>query len=177
MGGMFMVMVATQNFHAVDRLLASPAPQAAQQIQTLGGRDAARMFLRYHSSELNRFYFQTWEGIQIGLGLVLLLALARGGTRTSQLLCVAMLLIVCAQHWGLTPQIVQVGRAIDFISPAASDQQRDHFWRLHTLYSSSEVGKELLGLILGVLLIRKSRRNTLKSSPLESFSTPAGHTR
>src|SRR5712675_1776807 len=75
-GSLFMVMVATQNFHAVDRLLAAPAPEPAQRIETLVGRDAARMFLRYHSSELNRFYFATWERVQIGLGLLLLLMLS-----------------------------------------------------------------------------------------------------
>ena len=73
--------------------------------------------------------------------------------------------------------LVQVGRAIDFISPAASDPQRDYFWRLHSLYSSSEVGKEILGLILAVILIRKSRQSESKSQSVESFSAPVGHTR
>jgi hypothetical protein len=153
-GSLFMVMVATQNFHAVDRLLAAPAPEAAQRIETLGGRDAARMFLRYHSSELNRFYFATWERVQIGLGLLLLLMLSRGNL-VDRLLCVFMLAIVLAGRWWLTPEIIQVGRAIDWIPQAASDPQRDYFWKLHSIYSACEVAKQLAGLTLAIRLIKK----------------------
>jgi hypothetical protein len=85
-------MMATQNFRAVDRLLASPAPEAAERIQSLGGRDGARMFL-YHSSELNRFYFASWEWAQIALGVALLVTLWRGGM-AERILCLAMLAIV-----------------------------------------------------------------------------------
>jgi hypothetical protein len=152
--GLFMALVATQNFHAVDRLLAAPAPEAAERIQTLGGKDAARVFLRYHSSELNRFYFATWERAQIVLGLALLLLLSRGGM-TDRLLCVAMLAIVLAGRWWLTPEITQVGRAIDWIPQAASDPQRTYFWKLHGIYSSCEVAKQLLGLALAIHLIKK----------------------
>ena len=152
--GLFMAMVATQNFRAVDRLLASPSPEAAERIQTLGGRDAARAFLRYHSSELNRFYFAAWERVQIGLGFLLLLLLSRG-SMVDRLLCVAMLAIVLAGRWWLTPEITQVGRAIDWISPAASDPQRDYFWRLHSIYSSCEVAKQLVGIVLAIRLIIK----------------------
>ena len=152
---LFMVMVATQNFRAVDRLLASPAPEAAERIHTLGGKDAARMFLRYHSSELNRFYFANWEWAQIALGLALLVARWRGGV-TDRLLCLAMLAIVLAGRWVLTPEITLVGRAIDWISPAASDPRRDYFWKLHGIYSFLEVTKQLLGLALTIRLIRQN---------------------
>jgi hypothetical protein len=155
-GALFMVMVATQNFRAVDRLLASPAPAAAERIQTLGGRDAARMFLRYHSSELNRFYFATWERVQIDLGFLLLLLLSRGNM-ADRLLCVAMLAIVLAGRWWLTPEITLVGRAIDWIPQAASDPQRDYFWKLHSMYSAAEVTKQLIGLALAIRLIKRTK--------------------
>ena len=151
---LFMVMVATQNFRAVDRLLAAPAAEAAQRIEALGGRDAARMFLRHQASELNRYYFAMWERAQIALGLALLLMLSRG-SMTDRLVCVGMLAIVLAGRWWLTPEIIQVGRAIDWISQAASDPQRDYFWKLHGIYSTAEVTKQLLGLVLAIRLIRK----------------------
>lgn len=153
-----MVMVATQNFRAVDRLLAAPGAEAAQRIETLGGKDGARMFLRYHSSELNRFYFANWEWAQIGLGLALLLALWRGAGVADRLLCVAMLAIVLTVRWLFTPEITLVGRAIDWISPAASDPRRDYFWKLHSIYSFLEVTKQLLGLALTIRLLRKQAK-------------------
>src|SRR5579862_6752593 len=152
-GALFMVLVATQNFHAVDRLLAAPAPAAAERIQTVGGRDAARMFLRYHSSELNRFYFATSEQAQIVLGLALLLLVWRNGL-ADRLLCLAMLAIVLAGRLWLTPEITLVGRLIDWIPPAASDPRRDYFWKLHGIYSAAEVTKQVLGVALAIRLIK-----------------------
>jgi hypothetical protein len=151
---LFMVMVATQNFRAVDRLLAAPGAEASQRIESLGGKDAARMFLRYHSSELNRLYFATWEWAQIALGLALVVTLWRGGT-PERLLCLAMLGIVLTGRWLLTPEITLVGRSIDWISPAASSPQRDYFWKLHNIYSFLEVTKQLLGLTLAIRILRK----------------------
>jgi hypothetical protein len=171
---LFMVMVATQNFRAVDRLLASPAPEAAERIQALGGRDAARMFLRHHSSELNRFYFATWEWAQVALGLALLLALWRLGV-ADRLLCLAMLAIVLTGRWLLTPEITLVGRAIDWISPAASHPQRDYFWKLHGIYSFLEVTKQLLGLTLTIRLLRKQTRDSTLKHRFPEISAAARH--
>src|SRR5712671_7889920 len=69
-GSLFMIMVATQNFRSVDRLLAEPG-RASAQVERMG-RDDARTFLRYQVSEQNRWYFETWEKIQLALGLGLL---------------------------------------------------------------------------------------------------------
>src|SRR5258706_10493998 len=71
-GSLFMILVATQNFRSVDRLLAAPAT-AAPRIERMG-RDEARAFLRYQVSEQNRWYFETWEKIQLALGGTLALA-------------------------------------------------------------------------------------------------------
>src|SRR4051794_6835029 len=57
-GSLFMIMVATQNFRSVDRLLAAPGRGGAQ-VEKMG-RDDARTFLRYQVSEQNRWYFETW---------------------------------------------------------------------------------------------------------------------
>src|SRR6266581_5531560 len=76
-GSLFMILVATQNFRSVELLLASPAGAAAQ-IDRMG-HDEARAFLRYQVSEQNRWYFETWEKIQLALGLALLAATLRQG--------------------------------------------------------------------------------------------------
>ena len=88
------------------------------------------------------------------LGLALVVTLWRGGT-AERLLCLGMLAIVLTGRWLLTPEITLVGRAIDWISPAASHPQRDYFWKLHGIYSFLEVTKQLLGLALTVRLLRK----------------------
>src|SRR5260370_22789189 len=69
-GSLFMILVATQNFRSVELLLASPAGAAAQ-IDRMG-HEEAKAFLRYQVSEQNCWYFETWEKIQLALGLALL---------------------------------------------------------------------------------------------------------
>ena len=86
-GSAFMDMVATQNFHSVDRLLAAPSPQAEERIQAMGGHDAARAFLRYQVAEQNRWYFETWECVQIGFGLALFFVLLFGSVPNKVYLC------------------------------------------------------------------------------------------
>jgi hypothetical protein len=150
-GSLFMAMVATQNFRAVDRLLANPSPAAAQEIGRLG-RESARALLRYQVSEQNRWYFQTWELMELALGLTLLLVLVFGSLETlfSLMLALAMLLIVVAQHFFLTPEIVALGRLIDF-RPAS--QHVGRFWVMHGAYSGLEVLKWLVALLLGGKLV------------------------
>src|SRR5579864_4498043 len=115
-GGLFMAMVATQNFRSVDRLLAKPAAPAAQSINKLG-HESARTLLRYQVSEQNRWYFQTWEMAQLALGGLLLVLLLFGSTEgaLTLLLPVLMLVIALVQAFALTPEIISLGRVIDFV--------------------------------------------------------------
>src|SRR5713101_6835250 len=76
-GSLFMIMVATQNFRSVDRLLAAPG-SATTQVGRMG-HDEARTFLRYQVSEQNRWYFETWEKIQLALVVAALVATFRQG--------------------------------------------------------------------------------------------------
>ncbi len=112
-----MIMVATQNFRSVDRLLAAPG-RAGAQVETMG-HDAARAFLRYQVSEQNRWYFERFY---------------------------------------MTPEIIRLGRLIDFVPPAASSPERDTFWRFHGAYSAVELLKLALGFLLAGRLIFGRKR-------------------
>ena len=146
-GSLFMIMVATQNFRSVDRLLSAPAG-AASQIEKLG-HDEARAFLRYQVSEQNRWYFETWEKIQLALGLALLAVTLRQG-RMSVALAAGMLALLVAQRFWITPEIVRIGRLIDF-APQAPERQT--FWMFHNAYSAAELAKLALGFLLSGRLI------------------------
>lgn len=155
-GSLFMVLVATHNLSAVDRLIASPPTYAANRIETLGETNA-RTFLRFQASELNRWYFETWEWTQLVLGLFLLLTLRSGGaTRKSVLvLCGAMLLAVLAMRFVITPEVTRLGRIIDFIPWDRRTVFRDQFWTYHTAYVVTEAIKDLIGLMLLSSLLRR----------------------
>jgi len=162
-----MDMVATQNFRSVDRLLAAPPAQLAERIQALGGRDLARVFLRYQAAELNRSYFDNWERAQIVLGAALFLVLLFGSppNRLMLLLTLLMLGIVLGMHFYLTPEITRLGRVIDFVSPGTPSTERTRFWTFHGAYSACELVKFGLGTLLAVLLVRRRRRGEVMPGP------------
>jgi hypothetical protein len=160
MGGVFMATVATQNFRSVDRLLAKPAAPASQQLDKLGPA-AARALLRYQVAEQNRFYFETWGIVEVVIGLLLLLLLLFGSIEKNLTLLLALLLLLIAllQRFVLTPEIVVLGRIIDFVPANHPSPERSRFWMMHGVYSGSEVLKWGLNIVLTArLLFRRKRR-------------------
>ena len=150
MGSICMSVVATENFYTIDRLLdTSPNVEFHRAVQQVG-HAPARDLLRYLSSELNRLYFQVWNVTQLVLGGLALWLLAtspassamRDAQRRRALWGVAALVGVVVLMLGyLTPQIVTLGRSLDFVprDPAPPGVQK--FWILHAAYTSLEMLK------------------------------------
>ena len=163
MGSICTSVVATQNFHTIDRLLAaSPNDHFRSAIAQLG-QPQARDLLRYLSSELNRLYFQLWNGAQLAFGAVVLWLIVRSRHgnpidigRAARAVA-AMLVIVIAMAAWLTPAIVALGRSLDFVprEPPPAGMQR--FWVLHAAYTSLEMFKLLIGAVAAWWLVRDRR--------------------
>jgi len=151
--GLLMAWVEAENRRSVDRLLAQPTPGLLLQFKVVQ-RQPATQLLRYLAAEQDRFWLETWETIQLFLGALffffLLFATKQG--KFSLALALLMLLIVAAQRFGLTPEIVSRGRVADF---AASLSRRDRVQSqvLEYAYLMTDLAKYTLGLILGGLLI------------------------
>jgi hypothetical protein len=147
-GSVFMTVVATQNFRSVDRLLAEPAPAARPHLTILG--ENARALLRHAVSEQNRYYFALWEWVQLALGAVLLLVLllGSGGSKGAVGAALAMFSIVLVFRFFLTPQITDLGRAMDFQPAGLALEERSRFWDFHRAYSAMEIAKWCIGLLL-----------------------------
>ncbi len=148
-GGLLMVWLAASGFGTVDLLMSRPTPAAAAQIRTLG-HEQARALLRYQVAEQNRMYFETWEIVQLTGGSLFFLYLLFG-TREKKFgltVVLAMLSIVAAQHFLLTPELAAGERSIQLLPPEASGGERDTFWILHSIYSGMEALKWGLALAL-----------------------------
>lgn len=161
-GSIAMVVVAGHNLRSVDSLLQNPSGPAAAMIKALGRADA-RMLLRHHSAELNRDYFAWWEWAQLAVGVMALgiFASVRATGRPWHLVvAVGIVLIVLAQRFVLTPEIVDLGRAIDFLPPDSWSTERATFWNLHRLYSGLELVKMagIAALTAGVIRGREHRK-------------------
>ena len=160
-GSLFMMGVAVESFQGVDRLLEAPEPAARQYIKVLG-RESARTLLRHQVAELNRYFSENWERIQLGLGVVLLVTLlfATNGDKLYLGGSGLLLVIIIGEHWLITPQITALGRAIDFLPSAAPSLERVKFWRFHHAYTVLEVGKlaVLTALTVRLLIFRSRHR-------------------
>ena len=160
MGSMCMSLVATQNFYTVDRLLADQSSAAFTAMVQKLGQPAARELLRYLSSELNRLYFQMWNVAQVvlGVGALWLSRPSAAGAKADGLALksiVAMLAIVVLMLVYLTPAIVSLGRDLDFVPREPAPPGMSRFWVLHAAYTSLEMLKLALGLLVAGLLARR----------------------
>jgi hypothetical protein len=159
-----MSLVATQNFRTVDRILLSPHPAASQDLKTLG-RDSSRMLLRWEASEQNRWLFEVWETAQVALGIAVFFILLFGSTETkySLALSLLMLVVVILQRFLVTPMMTGLGRLIDFVPPGTRSPERIKFGVLHMGYLGMEATKLLLGLLLVIKLMVRTRRKSAQA--------------
>lgn len=134
--GVFADLAVTQNFATVDRFLATRPSDA--------NRAAERVLMRRNAGEENNFLFANWELTELAIGGLMLLLVLRSG-RLPTGLTVAMLAIVAAQHFALSPEITELGRQ-EPVTP--------RFRMLHGIYSGVELLKLAVGAVLAVVLQR-----------------------
>jgi hypothetical protein len=157
-GSLFLAFAATRNFRTVDTVLNSPPPAASKMIQTLG-HENARQLLRYLAGEENRGYFEAWELAQIAIGIALVGLLLLGfDKRLPAGLAGAMLALTLLQHFKITPEMLWMGRSIDFLPGTTQSELRQEFWKLHGIYSVIEVVKMLGTVTLAGFLFTLHRR-------------------
>ena len=71
---------------------------------------------------------------------------------------VAMLAIVVLMLVYLTPAIVSLGRSLDFVPRDPAPPGMSRFWVLHAAYTSLEMLKLALGLLVAGLIARRDGR-------------------
>ena len=160
MGTVCVSIVATQNFYTIDRLLDGPAHPAFTAFVEDAGRESARSVLRYLSSELNRLFFQLWNVAQLGIGAAALWLVwgldSPVATRVRWTLA-GMLTVVVVLTVGITPQILAVGRSIDFVPRDPPPPAIATFGVLHAAYTSLELVKCGAALVAALWLVRPDR--------------------
>lgn len=154
-GSILVAVVATQNFHTIDRLMASsPNVEFRAAVDRLG-HGPSRDLLRYLSSELNRLYFRLWNLAQVPLGLAAFLLIGARGGRFIRWSMRAMLAIVLIELVWLTPEIASLGRSLDFVPREVPPPGMSRFWMLHGTYLGLELVKLVLCIVAAVGLVRQ----------------------
>ncbi|MGE5154582.1 MAG: hypothetical protein ACM3ST_11250 [Bdellovibrio bacteriovorus] len=111
-----------------------------------------------HASELNRVFFAGWNRAQLVLGVlaVVLAVVSRAGRLTAVLLFLALVLVAMV-HFGIEPEVVALGRQLDFLPRTPEPPQVAPFQRLHGLYFSTELVRLALVAFAAVRLIHGAR--------------------
>jgi len=148
-GSVFIAVVATQNFFTVDRLVANPPNEAFQSLVVGMESPSARELLRYLSSELNRLYFQYWNLVQLPVGIIALrLVRPIPGSKHATWGIAAMLFVVLFLMVFITPSMLTIGRALDFVPRDPIPSKLRTFGLLHVTYSVFT----LINFVLGILV-------------------------
>src|SRR2546430_7465802 len=156
-GTLAVAVVATENFFTIDRLLeAKPNPAFAADVDKLG-YDGTRNLLRYLSSELNRLYFQYWNLAQLAVGILALwLVVKLPDASQAKWTIVAMLGTVLFMTVLITPAILSVGRAIDFVPRDPPPPELRTFGLLHATHTVLDGELLILGVLVTVWLQKKN---------------------
>ncbi|MBI4166360.1 MAG: DUF4149 domain-containing protein [Acidobacteria bacterium] len=152
-----MWFAATGTFGAVRRVLEGSNPQLAETTKTLTA-DQTRLVMRHAASEINRAYFRAYGWAQLVLGLGLLVLLLRQTPRDSVALIVAgmMLAVVAVLTLYVTPEIIALGRGIDFVPRDPAPREMPRFRMLHGAFTVLDGLKLFAGLGLLARWIWKS---------------------
>jgi len=161
-GNIFMMVVATQNFYTIDRLVADSPNDVFNSTVAAMQNPSAYEMLRYLSSELNRLYFQYWNLAQLPLGILalwLVTGLPESHGPTWEI--VAMLLFVLFLMVFITPAILRIGRSLDFVLRDPTPPQMRTFGLLHTAYIVITVINLVLGSAV-TLWLQRERSSAVK---------------
>jgi hypothetical protein len=171
--GILTDVAVTQNFQTVDRFLQTPGSVAVSAQLNDVGRARERLILRRNAGEENNWIFENWERVEVAMGGLLFLLLLFGDRPQKLLLalCLAMTAIVAAQHFFVTPRIIDLGRRIDDLPPA--DPAVSRFWMLHGVYSGLDILKMVVGFGFVARLVIKRKTDSHSSAARFNNALPS----
>ncbi len=142
-----MWFAATASFGTVRRVLEGGNPQFSEATRQLTP-EQTRMASRHLTSEINRTYFRAYGWAQVVFGLALLFVVFRQTPRSIGSLVVvgAMFAVVLVLTFYVTPQIIELGRRLDFVSRTPPPPEWPRFRMLHGAFTILDGIKVLAGL-------------------------------
>jgi len=154
-GSLILGSVVAYNFAGLEDLL-ERNPKLAERAGFAIGDEAGKKesVLWVHASELNRVLFENWNRAQIVLGaLAAGLAFRVRGGRLASVLLVSAVILVAFTHLFVEPQIVELGRQLDFAPRSPTPPELPTFRRSHGTYFVLELVRVLLVVAATVRLI------------------------
>jgi hypothetical protein len=165
-GGIVMALFGARSFATVDRVMNGSNPVFAVQTRPIGPA-TTRMVLRYQIAEQNRFLFQNWEYFQLVLGALFFSYMLFGTLegKFTLVLALLMLVVTAVQRFGISPELGNIGKSLDYVPPDLAAAERAKFWLLHGAY----LGCEAIKLALGVVILTATLRRGRSVDPVNKF--------
>ena len=152
-----MWVAASGSFRTVKRVLEGSNPQFTEATKPMTP-DQKRVVLRYLTSEINRTYFRAYGWAQLALGALLLGLLLRSAPRSviNLALAGAMLALAAILTLYITPEVVALGRQIDFVPRDPAPPEMPRFRALHGAFAGLD-GTKLLAAVfmLGRMILAR----------------------
>src|SRR4051812_21534794 len=141
-GGIVMALFGARSFQSVKRVMNQSNPVFALQTRPLGQANT-RIVLRYQIAEENRYLFQTWEYMQIVLGMLFFSYMLFGTLEGKFSLGLALLMVILTgvQRFGISPELGNIGKTLDYVPADSASAERAKFWLLHSAYIGCEAFK------------------------------------
>ena len=166
-GGILTSWYGVRSFGTVETIMNQSNPAFVVQTKTLGPA-VTRTVLRYAVAEQNRWLFRQWENLQIAMAALFFAYLLFGTMegKFSLSVMLAMLALTMIQRLLISPELGMTGSALQFIPREAAGPEHAKFWLLHNAYLLLEALKFGLGLVLGIIVMSRSR----SVDPLNQFN-------
>jgi hypothetical protein len=161
-GSVILGAVVAYNFAGIDDLFErNPKLQARAGFAPVDTGAKKSSLLWVHSSELNRVFFEVWNGAQMILGaLAVLLAVSVKARRLPIALLIGATALVAFGHWVLEPPMVELGRQLDFLPRDPPPSMLEDFQRYHGLYFATESVRFGLVCAATLMLLAGAMRRT-----------------
>ncbi|HXK04309.1 MAG TPA: hypothetical protein VMS37_18035 [Verrucomicrobiae bacterium] len=157
-GGLIMAWFGARSFQTVESVMNQSNPGFAMQTKPLGTA-VTRAVLRHEVAEMNRWLFQSWENLQILIGVFFFCYLLFGTMEGKFTLLLALLMVVLAavQRIAMSPALGMLGGSLAYLPPESVATERAKFWMLHSAYLGMDLAKLGLGGIVCALVLRRTR--------------------
>ncbi len=155
---LFMGWISMTVADSANLVVKSRSTRAQKEVKDIGPQ-RTRALLQFHMAESMRNLSYDWEFFQLWIALVLvaLILFGTNADRVAMGLSIFMLVVVAIMHWIMAPQILELGRGIDFASAEDMIPERQAFWSYFKSYTYMEIAKITMGMLLAVKLLYRGR--------------------
>jgi len=157
-GALLMAWYGARGFNTVESIISQAHPAFAAQTKALGPA-GTRSTVRYILAEQNRWFFRSWENMQLLLAAVMFAYLLFGTMegKVSLAIILALIGLTLLERVLISPEMGLSGRALEYLPADLKQQEHARFWLLHNAYLGVEVMKFGCGLILGAIVFSGRR--------------------